>query len=213
MQPLIEVRSTRCDPTAFEAALRIRYEGYYAMRHIEARADRRFPDGQDGAAGAETLLATLGREPVGTLRILRRPAGAPLASLLASQSFPEELLAQVGNASSIEVGRFAIDPAHLGPLHLKVKLALLKAALATCLSEGFERCVATARQEHVAFYTRQLGMRACGAPAVYPGLRCMMTLLVGDPRSLDGVDNPVVAALRPTPQQLDRWVARRKLQW
>jgi hypothetical protein len=207
----LEVCSTRGRPPLQEAVLRLRHEAYHHMGHLAPRADGRFDDTHDAHDGAESLLCLLAGRPVGTIRALRRAAGAPLDRLLCHAAFPDEAAQAVGDAAAIEFCRFAVHPGSLGPAFLRVKVALLKAALAIVSTEGFGIGVASVRDEHLRFYTGFLGMRPCSSPRLYPGLSCAMSLLVGDLQAVLARPQPGLQGLLPGDAQLARWRAERRL--
>lgn len=206
-----EVLSARHRPELQDPILRLRHEAYHHMGHLEPRADGRFDDAHDALDGAESLLCRLDGRPVGTIRALRRPAGAPLDRLLAHGAFPSELAQALGSAAAIEFCRFAVHPGCLGPAFMRIKVALLKAALLIVSLEGFRLGVACVRDEHLRFYTGFLGMRRHSDPVTYPGLTCAMSLLVGDLASLFDDAPPGLQLLLPGAAQRERWLADRSL--
>lgn len=209
---VIRVTSTAQDAAARETAFGIRYRGYLSGGHIEPLPVASFRDEFDDQPGSETLLAHTDGTPVGTIRILRRLPGEAVDKLLAARVFRDELEAELGTqASAIEVNRFALEPALQTLGSFRVKLALLKAALATCCAEGVRYCVAAARDEHLRFYTEFLHMRLASAPVRYPGLRCTMSLLVGDITAGLGRIGDTMPALVPCAESLRRWSQQRSL--
>lgn len=208
----IRVTSAGGDRVARETAFRIRYRGYRSAGHIESTPDGLFRDAFDDQPGSETLLAHIDETPVGTIRILRRPSGEALDKLPAAQVFRRELESELGlQSSAIEVNRFALEPALQTIGSFRVKLALLKAVLATCCTEDVRYCVAAARDEHLRFYTEFLHMRLLGAPVLYPGLRFKTSLLVGDlSAGLEKIGR-TLPALVPGAGALRHWAAHRHL--
>jgi len=208
----IRVTSSAGDSFARETAFRIRYRGYRSAGHIDPMSGEVFRDTYDEQPGSETLLAHVDETPVGTIRILRRGCGEPVDKLSAAQVFRQQLESELGaQSSAIEVNRFALEPALQTIGSFRVKLALLKAVLATCCTEGVRYCVAAARDEHLRFYTELLHMRRVSAPVLYPGLRFKTSLLVGDLSAGLAKIGHTLPALVPCPGSLRQWAAQRHL--
>lgn len=209
----IHVVSAGNDRAALELAFGMRYRAYRAAGHIDPRASGRFDDSHDESPGAETLLAHLDGQAVGTIRILRKASHEGFDALLATKAFAGELAAALpADAHAVEINRFALEPAHQTPGSFRVKLAMLKTVLASCLVDGVRYCVAAVRDEHLRFYTHFLHMQRRSEPLDYPGLRCPTSLLVGDLSAGQARIGQSMPALLPNAETLVQWRQHRRVE-
>lgn len=159
----------------------LRHRAYVASGIKMTEGATLFSDDIDGSPHCIIMLAYDGARCVGTVRANFSHPWQPVSTLACAPYFPalDDVKASASGAL-IEVGRMAIEPGISNTSYrTTLYAALVRAGYLTALASNASHVLVTTKSEWVGFYTKMLGFKPIGEPALYPPGDIPITLLVG----------------------------------